>query len=290
VVLKERGNRRLELELNVSTVNSQQNAKQQTTVKEHSLLEAHTHNIKQCRKNTFVWPPRICSYQCWWRAETWSASSSKRSSSSAPYHPTSHCLRYPTEIETQCAPSNTERGDKSNEDSPEYSSLCPNIDPWWPSTHLITRRSSLSGLISRLPLAIQAARPQWSIAVLAVHPLLMRSRWCGVMVRGIDGWFRMPPLDEWLSSVGFLIFAIFNWELAKSWLPRRGSQHGPLTSSWPTERASTLLLSVENDFPSGLASDGLWKALHHIYVRRDTSLQKMQRDTLPVELVHASWE
>jgi hypothetical protein len=32
-------------------------------------------------------------------------------------------------------------------------------------------------------------------------------------------------------------------------------------------------------------SDGLWKALHHIYVRRDTSLQKVQRDTLPVELV-----
>jgi hypothetical protein len=34
-----------------------------------------------------------------------------------------------------------------------------------------------------------------------------------------------------------------------------------------------------------LASDGLWKVLHHIYVMRDTSLQKVRRDTLPVELV-----
>jgi hypothetical protein len=42
---------------------------------------------------------------------------------------------------------------------------------------------------------------------------------------------------------------------------------------------------VENDFPSGLANDGLRNTLHHDYVRRDTSLQKVRRDTLPVELV-----
>jgi hypothetical protein len=43
---------------------------------------------------------------------------------------------------------------------------------------------------------------------------------------------------------------------------------------------------VENDFPSGLANDGLRNTLHHDYVRRDTSLQKVRRDTLPVELVN----
>jgi hypothetical protein len=105
------------------------------------------------------------------------------------------------------------------------------------------------------------------------------------VLMGGFGQFRTPPLDEWPLSVGFLRFAISNWELAKNWLPPRWSQHGPLTSSWSPERASTSLWCVENDFPSGLASDSLWKALHHIYVRRDTSLQKVLRDTLPVELV-----
>jgi hypothetical protein len=106
-----------------------------------------------------------------------------------------------------------------------------------------------------------------------------------VMVGGVDGWFRTPSLDEWPSSVGFLLFAIFNWELAKIWLLPKWSQHDPLTSSRPPEWAFTPLWCVENDFPSGLANDGLRNTLHHDYVRRDTSLQKVRRDTLPVELV-----
>jgi hypothetical protein len=43
--------------------------------------------------------------------------------------PTSHFLCHPTEIQTQCTPSNMERGDKSHQNSTEYSSLCPTIDP-----------------------------------------------------------------------------------------------------------------------------------------------------------------
>jgi hypothetical protein len=36
---------------------------------------------------------------------------------------------------------NMERGDKSHQNSTKYSSPCPTIDPWWPSTHLLTRCS-----------------------------------------------------------------------------------------------------------------------------------------------------
>jgi hypothetical protein len=84
-----------------------------------------------------------------------------------------------------------------------------------------------------------------------------------------------------------LLFAIFNWELVKIWLLLKWSQHDPLTltSSRPPEWAFTPLWCVENDFPSGLANDGLRNTLHHDYIRRDTSLQKVRRDTLPVELV-----
>jgi hypothetical protein len=61
--------------------------------------------------------------------------------------------------------------------------------------------------------------------------------------------------------------------------------YGPLTSPWPLERASTPLWCVERDFPLGLASRGLWRALQRNYVIRDTSLQKGLRDTYTIELV-----
>jgi hypothetical protein len=41
---------------------------------------------------------------------------------------TSHFLHHLTEIQTQCTPSNMERGDKSHQNPPEYNSLCSTID------------------------------------------------------------------------------------------------------------------------------------------------------------------
>jgi hypothetical protein len=41
---------------------------------------------------------------------------------------TSHFLRHLTEIQMQCTPSNMEKGDKSHQNFPEYSSLRPTID------------------------------------------------------------------------------------------------------------------------------------------------------------------
>jgi hypothetical protein len=269
-------------EPNVECGNRQQNnPNNKTTVKKYPLPDSR--NTKWSRKNAFDWSPastvfnvggdrrlglcRLANDHQLLPHITLSPSSNRDSDT---LHPLKHRERR-----------------QSHQDSPEYSSLRPTIDPWWPSTHLIARRarSSSHAHASCHP----TARRRWksTAALAACCPLLMHPLWCRVMVGGVDGdgWFRTPSLDEWPSSVGFLHFAIFNWELAKFWLLPKWSQHGPLTSSWPPERASTPLLSVENDFPSGLANDGLRNTLHHDYVRRDTSLQKVLRDTLPVELV-----
>jgi hypothetical protein len=83
--------------------------------------------------------------------------------------------------------------------------------------------SSLFGLVSWL-LSSRPLAHNVSIAALAAQPLLTHSQWrCEVVIGGVDGWFWMPSLDEWPSSVGFLPFCNFQLRACKKLLPPRRS-------------------------------------------------------------------
>jgi hypothetical protein len=176
--------------------------------------------------------------------------------------PTSHFLHHPTEIQTQCPPSNMERGDKSHQNSPEYSSLRPTIDLWlwWPSTHLLTRRSRASSHDYGHPDHYSTMKHSCAGCTPSLDAFTMMwggDRRCWWVVMGGFGCHR------WTTK------AIERWIFA--FCPLWRSQLLPLTSSWPPEQASIPLWCVQNDFPSGLASDGLWKVLHHNYALRSRS-------------------